>query len=163
MSTDKYIHSKVEDKIYKYWEKNKLFEPKPNKKKFSIVIPPPNITGSLHMGHALVCTIQDILTRYKRMDGYNTLWLPGTDHAGIATQMVVERELATEGKSRFDLGREKFLERTFEWKETYRDRIVNQMRRLGVSVDWSRERFTMDTKASKAVIHAFVNLSNLHL
>jgi valyl-tRNA synthetase len=125
---------------------------------YCIVIPPPNVTGMLHMGHALTLTIQDILIRWQRMRGKNTLWLPGTDHAGIATQMVVERELAEEGLSRFDLGRERFLERAFDWKERYHDRIVTQMRRLGVSVDWSRERFTLDKGYYHAVRQVFVSL-----
>ncbi|MBR58884.1 MAG: valine--tRNA ligase [Myxococcales bacterium] len=155
-----YDPKEVEPGLDEAWETGGYYraESVSEKPAYCICIPPPNVTGVLHMGHALVCTIQDILTRYKRMDGYNTLWLPGTDHAGIATQMVVERELATEGKSRFDLGREKFLERTFEWKETYRDRIVNQMRRLGVSVDWSRERFTLDEGYCEAVRTVFVQL-----
>ena len=113
MSSDKYIHSKVEDKIYSYWEKNKLFTPKKNKKKFSIVIPPPNITGSLHMGHALNNSIQDLLTRYHRMNNFETLWQPGTDHAGIATQALVERKLSLENISKNEIGRKKFYNYTY--------------------------------------------------
>ena len=116
MITDKYIHSKVEDKIYTYWEKNKLFKPQKNSKKFSIVIPPPNVTGSLHMGHALNNSIQDFLVRYYRMNNYETLWQPGTDHAGIATQALVERKLEKENLNKIDLGREKFIEKVWEWK-----------------------------------------------
>merc|ERR1711871_1841944 len=119
-------------------------------KKFVMVIPPPNVTGTLHLGHALTCAIEDALTRWHRMCGDVTLWLPGTDHAGIATQSVVERLLLREeGKTRHDLGREKFLERVWEWKEQYGNRICSQLRRTGSSVDWSRERFTMDEKLSK--------------
>ena len=113
MISDKYIHSKVEDKIYAYWEKNKLFKPQKNSKKFSIVIPPPNVTGSLHMGHALNNSIQDFLVRYYRMNNYETLWQPGTDHAGIATQALVERKLEKENLSKIDLGREKFIEKVW--------------------------------------------------
>jgi valyl-tRNA synthetase len=125
---------------------------------FSIVIPPPNVTGQLHLGHALNVTLHDVIVRTRRMQGYNTLWLPGTDHAGIATQNVVERELAKEGKSRHDLGREKFLERVWQWRETYGGRILNQLRRLGASCDWSRERFTLDAGLSRAVTKVFVAL-----
>jgi valyl-tRNA synthetase len=151
----------VEQDLDRIWAERGYYSPEvpSDKPSFCITIPPPNVTGSLHMGHALTLTIQDILCRWKRMDGYNVLWQPGTDHAGIATQMVVERDLmAEEGKSRFDLGREKFIERTFEWKEEYRNRIVNQMRRMGASVDWSRERFTLDDHYCKAVRKVFVEL-----
>jgi len=150
----------VERKWYDYWLKKDYFyaEVDNSKKPFCIVLPPPNITGSLHLGHALNATIQDILIRWKRMQGYNALWIPGTDHAGIATQMVVERELLKEGKSRWDLGREKFLERVWDWKEKYGNTIVEQLKKLGVSCDWKRFRFTMDEVYSKAVIKAFVEL-----
>ena len=139
-----YDPKQVEGQIYDMWLENDCFraEPDPDKKPYSIVMPPPNVTGQLHMGHALDATLQDILTRYKRMQGYSTLWLPGTDHAGIATQIKVEEDLrVNEGKTRYDLGREKFLERVWAWKEKYGGRIVEQQRKLGVSCDWSRERF----------------------
>ena len=158
MSLDKYIHSDVEDKIYTYWEKNNLFKPKKNKKKFSIVIPPPNVTGSLHMGHALNNSIQDLLTRYYRMNNYETLWQPGTDHAGIATQLVVEKQLLEKGVSRKDIGRDKFLKEVWKWKEKSGDIITDQLKKLGSSCDWSRDRFTMDDGMSKAVLKVFVNL-----
>ncbi len=158
MSLDKYIHSDVEDKIYSYWEKNELFKPKKNKKRFSIVIPPPNVTGSLHMGHALNNSIQDLLTRYYRMNNYETLWQPGTDHAGIATQALVEKKLNSENIKKNDLGREKFIEKVWEWKNQYGDIIINQLKKLGCSCDWSRNAFTMDENLSKAVIKVFVDL-----
>ena len=151
----------VESAIYDMWMENDCFkaEPDPDKKPYSIVMPPPNVTGQLHMGHALDSTLQDILTRYKRMEGYSALWLPGTDHAGIATQIKVEEELRVkEGKTRYDLGREKFLERVWAWKEKYGSRIVEQQRKLGVSCDWSRSRFTMDEGCSKAVRETFCEL-----
>jgi len=151
----------VEGQIYDMWMEHDCFraEPDPNKKPYSIVMPPPNVTGQLHMGHALDATLQDILTRYKRMQGYSALWLPGTDHAGIATQIKVEEELRkNEGLTRYDLGREKFLERVWAWKEKYGSRIVEQQRKLGVSCDWSRSRFTMDEGCSKAVREAFCTL-----
>jgi Valyl-tRNA synthetase len=137
MSFDKYEHINVENKIYDYWEKNRLFKPKENSKKFSIVIPPPNVTGSLHMGHALNNSIQDVLTRFHRMNNYETLWQPGTDHAGIATQALVEKKLAKEGVKKNDLGREKFIDKVWEWKNEYGDIIINQLRKLGCSCDWS--------------------------
>ncbi len=158
MISDKYIHSKVEDKIYGYWEKNKLFKPQKNSKKFSIVIPPPNVTGSLHMGHALNNSIQDLLVRYYRMNNYETLWQPGTDHAGIATQALVERKLEKENLNKIDLGREKFIEKVWEWKNEYGDIIINQLKKLGCSCDWSRNAFTMDENLSKSVIKVFVEL-----
>ena len=151
----------VESDIYDMWMENDCFkaEPDPDKKPYSIVMPPPNVTGQLHMGHALDSTLQDILTRYKRMEGYSALWLPGTDHAGIATQIKVEEELRVkEGKTRYDLGREKFLERVWAWKEKYGSRIVEQQRKLGVSCDWSRSRFTMDEGCSRAVREAFCEM-----
>ena len=119
MSSDKYIHSDVENKIYSYWEKNELFKPQENIKKFSIVIPPPNVTGSLHMGHALNNSIQDLLVRFHRMNNFETLWQPGTDHAGIATQALVERKLTTEKIDKYEIGREKFIEKVWEWKDQY--------------------------------------------
>lgn len=154
-----YDPHKVESKWYEKWLKSNYFEAKGDEReKFSIVIPPPNVTGSLHMGHALDNTLQDVLTRYKRMKNYDTLWMPGTDHAGIATQTVVEAHLAEEGLSKNDLGREKFLEKVWEWKEDYHERIRGQLQRLGVSCDWSRERFTMDEGCNKAVREVFVSL-----
>jgi valyl-tRNA synthetase len=150
----------IEDKWYAYWEAEKLFlaDSKSDAPHYSIVIPPPNVTGSLHMGHALNNTLQDILIRTKRMQGKNTLWMPGTDHAGIATQNVVEKELAKEGKTRHDLGREKFVERVWRWKEEYGGLIITQLKKLGASCDWSRERFTMDEGLSRAVRKVFVDL-----
>src|SRR5206468_3964480 len=125
---------------------------------FVIVMPPPNVTGSLHMGHMLNNTVQDVIVRRKRMQGFNTLWLPGMDHAGISTQVVVERELAKEGLTRHDLGREKFVERVWQWKREYGGIILKQIRRIGSSCDWSRERFTFDEGLSKAVREVFVRL-----
>ena len=156
-----YDPTQVESQIYQMWMDADCFkaEPDPDKKPYSIVMPPPNVTGQLHMGHALDSTLQDILTRYKRMEGYSALWLPGTDHAGIATQIKVEEELRVkEGKTRYDLGREKFLERVWAWKEKYGSRIVEQQRKLGVSCDWSRSRFTMDEGCSRAVREAFCEM-----
>ena len=158
-----YNPSEVEDRIYSQWVDKGYFhaEIDKNKKPFTIVIPPPNVTGQLHMGHALDETLQDILIRYKRMQGYSTLWVPGTDHAGIATQIKVEEELrVNEGLTRYDLGREKFLERVWQWKEKYGSRIINQLKKIGSSCDWDRERFTMDEGCSKAVKEVFVNLYN---
>ena len=163
MSSDKYNHLEVENRIYSYWEKNKLFKPKKSKKKFSIVIPPPNVTGSLHMGHALNNSIQDLLTRYHRMNNYETLWQPGTDHAGIATQALVEKKLGNEGIRKNDLGREKFIDKVWEWKNQYGDIIINQLKKLGCSCDWSRNAFTMDENLSKSVIKVFVDLYNKKL
>jgi len=150
----------IEDKWYSRWLERGLFEGNADKERepFSIVIPPPNVTGSLHMGHALNNTLQDIQCRYKRMNGYDVLWLPGTDHAGIATQNVVERNLAGQGISRHELGRLKFVEKVWEWKEQYGNRIVNQLKKLGASCDWRRERFTMDEGLSRAVRAVFVRL-----
>jgi len=154
-----YDPSQVEQKWYKLWEENGCFKPDESRKEpFTIVIPPPNITGSLHMGHALNNSIQDLLIRYKRMRGFRTLWVPGTDHAGIATQNVVERELKKEGMRKEDLGREKFVEKVWKWKKEYGGRITRQLRRLGASCDWSRERFTMDEGLSRAVRRHFVQL-----
>ena len=155
-----YNHKNIEDKIYKYWEKNNCFKPKKNKSKkyFSIVIPPPNVTGSLHMGHALNNSIQDLLVRHNRNKGLETLWQPGTDHAGIATQLVVEKQLNEKGISRKDLGREKFLKEVWKWKEKSGGIITDQLKKLGSSCDWSRDRFTMDVGLSKAVLKVFVDL-----
>ena len=156
-----YDPKQVEGRIYDFWMDGGWFHADRggDKKPFTIVMPPPNVTGQLHMGHAMDCTLQDILIRYKRMQGYNALWLPGTDHAGIATQIKVEEELRTkEGLTRHDLGREKFLERVWAWKEQYGDRIVRQQRKMGASCDWDRARFTMDEGCSKAVREVFVSL-----
>ena len=158
MSNDKYIHTDVEDKIYSYWEKNNLFKPIKNKKQFSVVIPPPNVTGSLHMGHALNNSIQDLLVRYHRMNNYETLWQPGTDHAGIATQALVEKKLTAEGIDKNVIGREKFIEKVWEWKHEHGDIILNQLKKLGCSCDWSRNAFTMDENLSKSVLKVFVEL-----
>lgn len=158
-----YNPSEFEDRLYNEWVEKGYFhaEADKNKKPFTIVIPPPNVTGQLHMGHALDETLQDILIRYKRMQGYCALWVPGTDHAGIATQAKVEAEIREkEGLSRYDLGREKFLERVWDWKKMYGNRIVNQLKKIGSSCDWERERFTMDEGLSKAVKEVFVNLYN---
>ena len=149
-----------ENKIYINWEKSESFKSKKNQEAYSIMMPPPNVTGSLHMGHALTFTIQDILIRYHRMQGKEVLWQAGTDHAGIATQMVVERKLSEEGLDRRTLGREKFIEKVWEWKEESGGSINNQLRRLGASADWSRERFTMDEGLSEAVKKVFVDLYN---
>ena len=156
----KYDPEKVEKKWYQFWIEKKLFhsEEISNKKPFSIVIPPPNITGSLHMGHALNSTLQDILIRWKKMDGFNTLWQPGTDHAGIATQNVVERQLMQKGVKRDDLGRKKFIERVWQWKEESGSTITHQLMKLGSACDWERERFTMDEGLSAAVREVFVTL-----
>ncbi len=158
-----YEPKQVEDRIYQTWVEKGYFHAEVDEKKkpFTIVIPPPNVTGQLHMGHALDETFQDIIIRAKRMQGYNALWIPGTDHAGIATQIKVEEALRNEeGKSRYDLGREKFLERVWDWKEKFGNRITNQIKKLGCSCDWDRERFTMDEGCSKAVREVFVNLYN---
>ena len=156
-----YDPSAFEERIYQDWCENGYFSPDPDPAKpaFSVVIPPPNVTGQLHMGHALDETLQDILVRYKRMQGYSTLWVPGTDHAGIATQIKVEEDLRVrEGLTRQDLGRDKFLARVWAWKERYGDRIIRQMKKLGVSCDWKHERFTMDEGCSRAVREVFVKL-----
>ena len=156
-----YEPQKVEKKIYDFWMQGGWFKGviDPEKKPFSIVMPPPNVTGQLHMGHAMDSTLQDILTRYKRMQGYSALWLPGVDHAGIATQIKVEETLRKEeGKTRYDLGRDKFLERVWAWKEQYGDRIVEQQKSMGVSCDWDRSRFTMDETCAKAVRETFCDL-----
>ena len=155
-----YDAKSTEEEIYKFWEENEMFKADAHSKKppYSIVIPPPNVTGVLHMGHALDETLQDILIRYHRMAGYEALWIPGTDHAGLATQNVVEKQLAKEGLTRHDLGREKFLEKTWEWTNDHKGTILDQMKRLGASFDRSRERFTFDEGCSKAVKEVFVRL-----
>ncbi|HEY0083314.1 MAG TPA: class I tRNA ligase family protein, partial [Pyrinomonadaceae bacterium] len=155
-----YDPKQAEERHYAKWEAGGCFAPEINRDPaapvYSIVIPPPNVTGSLHMGHALQHTLMDVLTRFKRMSGYRTLWVPGEDHAGISTQIVVERELKKEGTSRHELGREKFLERVWQWRHESGSRIMQQMRREGASVDWSRQRFTMDEGLSRAVAEFFV-------
>ena len=157
-----YEPKSVESRLYDFWQKNGYFhaEPDKSKKPYTIVMPPPNITGQLHMGHALDNTLQDILTRFRRMQGYCTLWLPGTDHASIATEAKIVAAMAEEGVTKDDLGREGFLERAWEWKKVYGGRITEQLRKMGSSCDWSRERFTMDEGCSKAVKEVFVNLYN---
>lgn len=157
-----YDPAEVEDKTYKFWLDNKYFHAtvNPDKKPYTIVIPPPNITGQLHMGHALDETLQDILIRWRRMQGYEALWLPGTDHASIATEAKIVEAMRKEGISKEDIGREKFLERAWDWKEQYGGRIVSQLKKLGSSCDWDRERFTLDEGCSKAVKHVFVDLYN---
>ena len=151
-----------EPKLYKNWMEKGYFKPSEDrsKKRFSIVMPPPNITGQLHMGHALDNTLQDILTRYKRMVGYAALWLPGTDHASIATEARIVAEMRKEGIYKEDIGRDKFLERAWAWKAQYGGRIVEQLKKMGSSCDWSRERFTMDEGCSDAVKEVFVKYYN---
>src|SRR5213594_362907 len=158
--SDRYDPSQVEARWYGLWEERGYFhaDPASPKPRYSIVIPPPNVTGSLHWGHALNNTLQDILIRYKRMDGYNALWVPGTDHASIAVHVILERQLAAEGKTRHDIGREAFLEMAWKWKEESGGHIIRQLKRLGASCDWSRERFTMDAGLSRAVRETFVRL-----
>ena len=155
----------VEDKWLSHWEEKRVFTPKTpsSEKKFSMVLPPPNVTGSLHMGHALCFTLPDIIVRWKRMQGYNTLWLPGTDHASIAVHNVIEKSLEEKGLSREKLGREKFMEIAWDWKRKYGGLIVNQLVKLGTSLDWTRERFTLDEGFHRAVVRVFVDLYNLSL
>ena len=162
MEFKKYNHLEEEKKISDFWIKKGLFKPKKTKikKSFSIVIPPPNVTGRLHMGHALNNSLQDVLVRFNRMKGLETLWQPGTDHAGIATQAVVEKNLENEGIKKNDLGRDKFIEKVWKWKEESGGIILDQLKKLGCSCDWSRTRFTMDKDLSKAVIKVFVDLYN---
>src|SRR3989338_3222682 len=154
-----YDPKQTEGKIYKLWEESGFFNPDKlpgeRKEKFSTCIAPPNITGELHMGHALELGMQDILVRMKRMQGYKTLWIPGIDHAGIAAQNVVEKQLKKEGKTRHDLGREKFEQKVQEWKEKYGTAILSQFKKLGISVDWTRTRYTRDEGYEKAVLEAF--------
>jgi valyl-tRNA synthetase len=156
----KYDPKATEENRYDFWLKGKFFEAKgeKDKKPYTIVIPPPNVTGKLHLGHAWDTTLQDILTRTKRMQGYDVLWLPGMDHAGIATQAKVEEKLREQGISRYDLGREKFLEKSWEWKEEYAEFIRKQWAKLGLGLDYSRERFTLDEGLSEAVKEVFVKL-----
>ena len=157
-----YEHSAVETRLYKRWEDNKYFHavPNTNKQPYCIVIPPPNITGQLHMGHALDNTLQDVLIRYKRMSGFETLWLPGTDHASIATEVKIVEQMAKEGLTKQDIGREAFIERAWEWRRLYGSQIVKQLKKLGSSCDWERERFTMDEGCNRAVLKVFVELYN---
>ncbi|RMD98134.1 MAG: valine--tRNA ligase, partial [Calditrichaeota bacterium] len=156
-----YDPSTVEDRLYRFWIEKKYFhaEPREDKKPYCIVIPPPNVTDRLHMGHAYNNTLQDILIRFKKMQGYETLWIPGTDHAGIATQNVVEKYLLrTENKTRHDLGREAFVKRVWEWKDKHGQIIIDQLKKMGCACDWDRERFTMDEGLSRAVAEVFVRL-----
>src|SRR5690554_2270087 len=156
---EQYDPSAIEKKWYETWEQKGYFKPNgESKESYCIMIPPPNVTGTLHMGHAFQDTIMDTLIRYQRMQGKNTLWQPGTDHAGIATQMVVERQLNAQGTSRVELGRDAFIEKVWEWKEQSGNTITNQLRRLGASPDWSRTRFTMDEGLSNAVQKVFIDL-----
>ena len=154
-----YNPKNVEDRLYKSWLDKKYFHAKreADKETYTIVIPPPNITGQLHMGHALDNTLQDILIRYHRMAGYDTLWLPGTDHASIATEAKIVEAMKKEGLTKEDLGREKFLERAWDWKAQYGGRIIEQLKKMGSSCDWDRERFTLDEGCNKAVNEVFCN------
>ena len=153
-----YSPQAIEQACYEKWENQQFFKPQGDGKSYCIMLPPPNVTGSLHMGHGFQHTLMDILTRYKRMQGAKTLWQPGTDHAGISTQLVVERQLEAQGLSRKDMTREQFLERVWAWKEESGSEITRQMRRIGSSVDWTRERFTMEEGLSAAVQKVFVQL-----
>jgi valyl-tRNA synthetase len=153
-----YTPSAIESRIYAAWEAAGCFTPSGHGPPYSIVIPPPNVTGTLHMGHAFQDTIMDSLIRYRRMRGFDTLWQPGTDHAGIATQMVVERQLNAVGQSRTQIGRDAFVARVWAWKDQSGGQIANQLRRLGASVDWQRDKFTMDPDLSRAVKEVFVRL-----
>ena len=155
-----YDPREVEKRTYEAWEKNGCFRgvADPKKKPYSIAMPPPNVTGQLHMGHAVDNTMQDILTRFKRMQGYAALWIPGTDHAAIATEAKIVEAMRQEGLTKADLGREKFMERAWAWKEKFGSRIVEQLRTLGTSCDWEREHFTVGEECSKAVLEVFVKL-----
>ncbi|MEX0867106.1 MAG: class I tRNA ligase family protein, partial [Pirellulales bacterium] len=156
-----YEHAKAQATWYAFWEQRGYFhaEPLPGRPKFSIVIPPPNVTGALHLGHALNNTLQDIVVRRKRMQGFVTMWMPGTDHAGIATQAVVERRMfEEEGKTRHDVGREALVERIWKWKDAYEARILSQLKQIGASCDWQRTRFTFDDVCARAVRHFFFSL-----
>jgi valyl-tRNA synthetase len=153
-----YTPGDIESRIYARWESSGAFAARGDGEAYCIMLPPPNVTGTLHMGHAFQHTLMDTLTRWHRMRGHAALWQPGTDHAGIATQMVVERQLAAENKHRLDLGREQFVERVWQWKERSGGTFARQMRRLGTSVDWSRDKFTMDPDLSRAVTEVFVRL-----
>ena len=157
----RFDHKEAQSRWYAVWEENQYFhsEPDPARKPFTIVIPPPNVTGALHLGHALNNSLQDILIRFKRMQGFNTLWMPGTDHAGIATQAVVERRLLQEeGETRHSLGREKLVDRIWQWKDAYEKRIINQLKQMGCSCDWQRTRFTLDETCERAVRETFFDL-----
>ena len=156
----KYDPKAIEDRLYSFWEQKGYFKVKVDKTKkpFTIMMPPPNITGQLHMGHAIDNTMQDIIIRMKRMQGYSALWVPGTDHASIATEAKIVESMRKEGINKHDIGREEFLKRAWEWREKYGTRIVEQLKKMGSSCDWSRERFTMDEGLSKAVVKAFINL-----
>ena len=153
-----YDPDQIEQNWYQKWENNGAFSPSGEGTPYAIMLPPPNVTGSLHMGHGFNNTIMDTLTRYHRMKGDNTLWQPGTDHAGIATQMVVERQLNAENKTRHDLGRDAFIDKVWDWKQESGNNITRQLRRLGSSLDWSRDRFTMDEGLSDAVQYVFIQL-----
>ena len=155
-----YDPAEIESRWYTQWEENGYFSMGMEGDSYCIMIPPPNVTGSLHMGHAFQDTIMDALTRYHRMQGHATLWQPGTDHAGIASQMVVERRLAAQGTSRHDLGRDTFIDKVWEWKAESGGNITRQLRRMGASVDWERERFTMDEGLSKSVTEVFVKFAD---
>lgn len=157
---DKYNPNEFEEKLYKQWNDNGYFTPIIDKTKtpYTIVIPPPNVTGKLHMGHALVMTLQDILIRYKKLRGFNTLWIPGTDHAAIATEVKVLEKLKSEGKTKESIGREEFLNEAWDWTKKYGGTIINQLKSLGCSCDWTRERFTMDEGLSKAVEEVFIRM-----
>ena len=155
-----YDAASIEDRIYETWEKEGYFKasPNPDKKPYTIVIPPPNVTGQLHMGHAMDETLQDILIRYRRMQGYEACWIPGTDHASIATEAKVVEAMRAEGLTKEDVGRDGFLERAFAWKDKYENRIISQLKKLGSSCDWDRTRFTMDEGCSEAVMTVFLKL-----
>jgi valyl-tRNA synthetase len=155
-----YDHGVVEERLYKKWEERGCFHARPDSGKppYTIVIPPPNITNKLHMGHALDETLQDVIIRFKRMSGFEALWLPGTDHASIATEVKIVEQMAKEGVDKRDIGREAFLERAWEWKRQYGGTIVEQLKKLGSSCDWPRERFTMDAGCNRAVTKVFVEL-----
>ena len=158
---NRFDHRAAQPRLYESWEQRGFFrsQPDPERKPFTIVIPPPNVTGALHLGHALNNTLQDVLIRFRRMQGFNALWMPGTDHAGIATQAVVERRLREEeGKTRHDLGREKLVERIWSWKDQYQERIIGQLKQMGCSCDWERTRFTLDPVCARAVRRTFFDL-----
>ena len=167
-----YNFKSTEERLYNWWEEQGYFKPhnqpqnedfNPNTPTYVIAIPPPNVTGELHLGHAMFVAMEDLMIRYHRMCGLSTLWVPGSDHAGIATQLQVEKSLADEGTNREEIGRTNFIERAWEWKREYGGKITNQLRRLGASCDWERERFTLDEGLSLAVREAFVPVSYTHL
>ena len=158
---NRFDHKEAQTRLYTKWEANGYFhsEPDPDREPFTIVIPPPNVTGALHLGHALNNSLQDILIRFKRMQGFNALWVPGTDHAGIATQAVVERRLLEEeGETRHSLGREELVARIWQWKDAYEKRIISQLKQMGCSCDWERTRFTLDDQCARAVRETFFDL-----